>query len=217
MYTNTIVHAYLTGPYLRPQIVFQINLSHSGISLKFWIVCHTKRSIQDMSVLCKWSRGFLFDIIFNPRFATSEILKTNGRGMVPITVEELKLYTLTHYGAYGRLLLHFSSGTFHITSVMRYLKAIIDDFNAQRRNRAFPNPYGIRIILFFYSIFRPLVQLMNMIKGPSNWTVCLRTLLVYHDRTLENSTRVQTVPSSRYTPISLISPGHMDYALRSSF
>ena len=34
--------------------------------------------------------------------------------MVPITVEEMRLYMLTDYGAYGRLLLHFSSGTFHI-------------------------------------------------------------------------------------------------------
>ena len=32
---------------------------------------------------------------------------TNGREMIPITVEEMKLYMLTDYGAYGRLLLHF--------------------------------------------------------------------------------------------------------------
>ena len=67
---------------------------------------------------CQWARGFL---IFNSHIATSEILKTNGREMVPITVEKMKLYMLTDYGAYGRLRLHFSSGTFPITSVMRCL------------------------------------------------------------------------------------------------
>lgn len=36
--------------------------------------------------------------------------------MVAITVEATRLYMLTEYGAYGRLLLHFTSGKFHNTS-----------------------------------------------------------------------------------------------------
>ena len=60
-----------------------------------------------------------------------------------------------------------------------------------------------------------------MIIGPSNWTVCLRKLLVYHDRTLENSTKGPDCtfrplhPS--FTDIVPAIPGHMDYALPSSF
>ena len=65
-----------------------------------------------------WSRGFLFDIVRHPRAVTSEILKTNGKEMVPITVEEMKVYMLTEYGAYGRLLLHVSSGIVHINPLL---------------------------------------------------------------------------------------------------
>ncbi|KAJ3507312.1 hypothetical protein NLJ89_g6373 [Agrocybe chaxingu] len=134
-----------------------------------------------------WSRGFLFDIIHRPQAARaiSEILKTNGREMVPITVEEMKLYMLTE---------------------------------------AFPeflNPYGIRIILLLYSILHSLVQVKNMIVGPSNWTACLRTMLVYHDRTLEGSTKGRDctflpLPPS-FTDFIPIVPGHMDYPIPSSF
>ena len=38
----------------------------------------------------------LFDIHFH--IATSEILKTYGREVVPITIEEMKLYLLTEQG-----------------------------------------------------------------------------------------------------------------------
>ncbi|CAA7264014.1 unnamed protein product [Cyclocybe aegerita] len=157
-----------------------------------------------------WSRSLLLDVIRRPQAAraVSEILKTNGREMVPITVEEMKLYMLTEYGAYGRLLLHFSS----------------DDYYAQHRSRAFPeflNPYAIRIVLLLYSILHSLVQLKNMIIGPSNWTTCLRTMLVYHDRTLEGSTKGRDCtflplhPS--FTDFIPVVPGHMDYPIPSSF
>jgi hypothetical protein len=105
------------------QKVFQINLSSkTPFTLKDLAEILGSVSYEEkyptyglFSANCwSWSRGFLLDIIFNPRIATSEILKTNGREMVPITVEEMKLYMLTEFGAYGRLLLHFSSGIYPI-------------------------------------------------------------------------------------------------------
>ena len=108
--------------------------------------------------------------------------------------------------------------------MVRCLQVIIDDFNARCRAAAFPESlirYGICIILLFYSILRPLVQIMNMIIGPSNWTICLRTILVYHDRTLENSTKgpdCTFLPlHPNFTDLIPVVPGHMDYALPSSF
>ena len=101
---------------------------------------------------------------------------------------------------------------------------MIEDFNARIRTRAFPeslNRYGVRIILLLYSILRPVVQLKKMIIGPSNWTVCLRTLLVYHDRTLENSKKgpdCTFLPlHPNFTDLIPVAPGHMDYALPSPF
>ena len=60
-----------------------------------------------------------------------------------------------------------------------------------------------------------------MIIGPSNWTICLRKLLVYHDRTLENSTKgpdCTFLPlHPNFTDLVPVIPGHMDYALPNSF
>ena len=61
---------------------------------------------------------------------------------------------------------------------------------------------------------------MSMTIGPSNWTSCLRTMLVYHDRTLKDSTMgldctfLPLHPTSTgFTPVI---PGQMD-SIPSSF
>ena len=62
---------------------------------------------------------------------------------------------------------------------------------------------------------------MTIGTSSSNWTVCLRTVLVYHDRTLENSTKgpdCTFLPlHPNFTDFVPVIPGHMDYALPSSF
>ena len=70
------------------------------------------------------------------------------------------------------------------------------------------NRYGIRIILFC-SILRPVVEI-----GPSN---CLRTLLMYHDQTLETMKELDYTFLPLHHWFNSGNPGHMDYALPSSF
>ncbi|KAF9524780.1 hypothetical protein CPB83DRAFT_860688 [Crepidotus variabilis] len=154
-----------------------------------------------------WSRGFLFDITQHVD-VTTKIRKTNGKEMVPITLEEMRLYMLTEYGAYGRLLLHFSS----------------DDYDAQNRRKAFPESlevYGIRIVLLLYTVLQSVVQLKSTIIGPSNWSVSLRTLCIYHDRTLEGSNNgldCTFLPSKpNFNDFIPITPGHMDHPIPDSF
>ncbi len=112
------------------KIVFEIKLRSSTFTLKDLAKILDDESYEEkyphyglFSANCwAWSRGFLFDIIIrHSTSATFEILKTNGKEMVPVTVEEMKLYLLTEYGAYGRMLLHFSSGKSHIISLLRKL------------------------------------------------------------------------------------------------
>lgn len=86
----------------------------------------------------------------------------------------------------------------------------------------FLNLYAIRVILLLYAILHDLVQLKNMIIGPSNWTTCLRTMFVYHDRTLaKDSTNGQDCTflplHPNFTDIIAVTPGHMDYPIPSSF
>ena len=65
------------------------------------------------------------------------------------------------------------------------------------------------------------MQFQSMIIGASNWTVCLRELFVYNDRTLENSTNgpdCTFLPlHPNFTDLIPVTPGHMDYALPDSF
>ena len=215
------------------QTVFEIRLRPSAFTLKDLAKILEDESYEKkypeyglFSANCwAWSRGLLLDIIHHPHATTSEILKTNGKEMVPITVEEMKLYMLTEYGAYGRLLLHFTSGNFHVIFLSFESSLLItDDYYAQSRTRAFPeflNPYAIRFILLLYSILHSLVQLKSMIIGPSNWTTCLRTLLVYHDRTLDASTNGQDCTylplHPNFTDFVPVIPGHMDYTIPNSF
>jgi hypothetical protein len=60
-----------------------------------------------------------------------------------------------------------------------------------------------------------------MIIGPSDWTVCLRTLLVYCDRTLDAPTNGQDCTflpfPPNFTDFIPVLPGHMDYAIPGSF
>lgn len=60
-----------------------------------------------------------------------------------------------------------------------------------------------------------------MIIGPSNWTICLRTLRVYCDRTLDTSTKDQDCTflplHPNFVDLVPVNPGHMDYPIPSSF
>ncbi len=61
---------------------------------------------------------------------------------------------------------------------------------------------------------------MTLIVGPSNWTICVRTLFVYCDRTLDavtgqDCTFLPLHPN--FTDLAPVIPGHMDYPIPSSF
>jgi len=100
---------------------------------------------------------------------------------------------------------------------------ITDGYVAQHSTRAFPeslNLYAIPVVLLLYSILHDLVKLKGMVIGPSNWTTCLRKLLVYHDRTLEGSNGQDCTfhpLHPNFTDLIPVLPGHMDYPIPSSF
>ncbi|KAF8161526.1 hypothetical protein B0H34DRAFT_673438 [Crassisporium funariophilum] len=146
-----------------------------------------------------WSRGILFDLVRHPCATVAEVLKSNGGATSPMTPEELELCFSTEYGAYGRAVLHFAS--------------------ENARHPTFLHRYIIQATLMSYSVIHYSTRLKQWVVGPSNWTVCLRELLVYSDKTTDKQGHDHTFLLLPPNFISLVPvlPGYMDPSLPGRF
>ncbi|PPQ82490.1 hypothetical protein CVT25_007328 [Psilocybe cyanescens] len=174
-----------------------------------------------------WSRGVFFDIIRHHRVAVKEASTFKngsvsacrkggediGEDEIAMGKEELELFVLTQYGAYGRALLHFTSENFYA------------------RYPSFISQYFVRLIILAYSIVGLASTLKCTLNHSSNWTVCLRPIQIGSHKTKDDNgwDLTSTFLSPNFTklipwipvfshgdlPSSLCSPGRYLYLLTS--
>ncbi|KAG0696791.1 hypothetical protein DFH29DRAFT_183320 [Suillus ampliporus] len=187
--TTTVLEIQFSGPpacdpvtlHSIARILRQIGMKHPAYAL--------------FSANCwAWSRGIVMAIALESR--NVETVTMSGRD---VTLDQLKIYLMTEYGAFGGLLLRCIENG--------------------RQDLRWHEYYTLRCVCFLYGFCGHAFWLKHVICGPLNWTLRAKELCVHEDRTADTDGRdhTYTVLPPDFTDLIPTLPGTAAHLLGHNF